>query len=287
LSPVGEISNLLAGVSLAPDLSGVMVLVLLLLASLARSASGTETIVSNLGEITVATVNCPCIDPNQFSSQWRDVGTTFKDVSCISMANSNHSHKTCELGYGALQCLKWDEYSTDPVCTNDDKAAAYCGHKFCYVDPNNCNVPYDRSAYFPGLYYSYQMCGYLNDFSDNDNYEEVKKLMPSIRVSFPVGSSGGTYTVMRDPISGELVGSVVEFAKLMFEQPAHNLSIRWDFREISAESKAQHPQSLYTACVKDVALGKTDLCIGDFWQTTERLIMSSFTIAIFSEGQCP
>jgi hypothetical protein len=36
--------------------------------------------------------------------------------------------------------------------------------------------------------------------------------------------------------------------------------------------------------VKDIALGKTDLCIGDFWETKERVAVASFTIGIFYEG---
>jgi len=38
-------------------------------------------------------------------------------------------------------------------------------------------------------------------------------------------------------------------------------------------SKSFYPDSSFTACVMDVAVGNIDLCIGNFWMTVERLAM--------------
>lgn len=50
----------------------------------------------------------------------------------------------------------------------------------------------------------------------------------------------------------------------------------WTRQEISQASKDLYSSS-YTACTHDVALNATDFCIGSFWTTTERLLMTPFT----------
>ena len=50
----------------------------------------------------------------------------------------------------------------------------------------------------------------------------------------------------------------------------------WTRQEISQASKDLYSSS-YTACAHDVALNATDLCIGSFWKTTERMLMTPFT----------
>ena len=46
--------------------------------------------------------------------------------------------------------------------------------------------------------------------------------------------------------------------------------------EISNTSLSQYSSS-YSACVHDVAMNETDMCIGPFWLTSERQLMSPFT----------
>jgi hypothetical protein len=50
----------------------------------------------------------------------------------------------------------------------------------------------------------------------------------------------------------------------------------WTRQEISQASKDLYSSS-YTACTHDVALNATDFCIGSFWKTTERMLMTPFT----------
>jgi hypothetical protein len=40
---------------------------------------------------------------------------------------------------------------------------------------------------------------------------------------------------------------------------------------VSEASKSRFSSS-YTACVHEVALGETDICIGNFWMTPQRLV---------------
>ena len=53
--------------------------------------------------------------------------------------------------------------------------------------------------------------------------------------------------------------------------------------ELSNASLDRFPLSTYTACVHDVALNRTDLCIGDFWRTSDRLLMAPFTDNLFQD----
>ena len=52
---------------------------------------------------------------------------------------------------------------------------------------------------------------------------------------------------------------------------ALNLSIgaAW----VSPSSREKYPLSSYTACAFDVLLGLQDLCLGDFWVTSQRISM--------------
>ena len=65
--------------------------------------------------------------------------------------------------YG-IGCEQHD-LSLPPFCNNstDDQAKPeWCSQTFCYIDKDNCNLPFKYlSGYFPvsGLYYSYQTCG--------------------------------------------------------------------------------------------------------------------------------
>ena len=51
---------------------------------------------------------------------------------------------------------------------------------------------------------------------------------------------------------------------------------------ISEESRAFSPTSSFTACVHDIALNNTDLCIGSFWTLETRQRLASFTASFDS-----
>ena len=53
---------------------------------------------------------------------------------------------------------------------------------------------------------------------------------------------------------------------------------------VSTKSSTRYSSS-YTQCVHEVALNETDLCIGAFWTTSERLLLTTFTTAMY-QGMC-
>ena len=73
-------------------------------------------------------------------------------------------------------------------------------------------------------------------------------------------------------------GSVVEF----MNDVAAVGNFTWTHKPISNASRSRFTSS-YTACVHDVALNETDICVGPFWLTPERLLMTPFTVPLFSE----
>jgi hypothetical protein len=58
-------------------------------------SSATEIVTA---ENEVEILDCPCIDPNVFSSQWQDENTSWTEVSCA--LQSNKTQKACERGIG-------------------------------------------------------------------------------------------------------------------------------------------------------------------------------------------
>ena len=78
--------------------------------------------------------------------------------------------------------------------------------------------------------------------------------------------------------SGTVVkeGSTVDLMMRIFEQ----LNITYTVHPVSDKSTSRYSSS-YTQCVHEVALNETDLCIGAFWTTSERLLLTSFTTAMY------
>jgi hypothetical protein len=53
----------------------------------------------------------------------------------------------------------------------------------------------------------------------------------------------------------------------------------------SKQARRFYPNSSFTACVMDVAVGRVDMCIGDFWLTTERLNMGASFLQPFGSDE--
>ena len=100
----------------------------------------------------------------------------------------------------------------------------------------------------------------------------------TIRISYP-GDSGSGYTIVtRD--DGSKTGSVVEFVDFILRE----YDIEPTVVPISAASLAFSPKSSFTACVHEVVLGGTDLCVGNFWPTFERRSLGgTFTNALYMD----
>ena len=104
----------------------------------------------------------------------------------------------------------------------------------------------------------------------------------TLHVSYP-GDSSSDYTLVTRDDNGQKTGSVVAFmneiaAKGGFFYELHNVS------EASTDWSARNAGgSSWTACVHEVALGETDICIGNFWVTIQRLQLATFTSSLYND----
>ena len=63
---------------------------------------------------------------------------------------------------------------------------------------------------------------------------------------------------------------------------AEEVGFTWEVHPVSNWSSTRYSSS-FTACVHEVALGATDMCIGNFWMTAERLSLASFSPPLYDD----
>ena len=143
------------------------------------------------------------------------------------------------------------------------------------------------------LFYSYETCGNLNDYS-----QERHTTLPkgrTLRVTMP-GDSGTGYTLVTHKPDGSLCpkgkcpwntatsprgGSFVTFMREL----SKDAGILWKRVPIGKDSLAAGGGSSFTACAHMVALNETDLCIGNIWVTAKRLLIIPTFSAILYHDQ--
>lgn len=109
---------------------------------------------------SAATAGCPClVDDGGALSAYRNPDNTLN--------YQGHSYPS-DYGFGA--CKQWDidPNPLPPYCTSP-APPEFCGDSWCYIDPNNCDLPLQYSSgVFPdsGLTFSSQTCGNAGTYSD-------------------------------------------------------------------------------------------------------------------------
>eukprot|EP01043_Picozoa_sp_COSAG02_P070858 COSAG02_NODE_12716_length_1504_cov_5.242670_1_plen_449_part_10 len=131
-----------------------------------------------------------------------------------------------------------------------------------------------------GLAYSYETCGNLNSYSEQRHFSALTG--QTIRVSYP-GDSGSGYTLYTE--NGEKKGSMVDFVKkLALDHGFYTIDVDVTQDSKDAVQSAFDSGSSFSACVHAVAIGQTDMCIGNFWLTNDRMLMAtSFTSPLYSD----
>lgn len=205
-----------------------------------------------------------------------------------------HNSTCYNRAYGALEC-KAHDLSVTPACTASNPEE-WCQAKWCYVDPDRCDRPSEKSDFFRGvvmgagecnkpLAYSYATCGNLNYYALGAN--EATKL-GKLRISWPDLESATGYTNIftKDGEAGVKdsagkdtgrTGSTVHFMADLLE--FHG--IQWEFMPMSSESN-NYSVSTVTNCLHEVAINRTDMCWFDSWLTDGRLSMTTM-IGLFED----
>lgn len=198
--------------------------------------------------------------------------------------------------YGLDGCRAYDQEFNTSGCGGTGTQPAYCPNPWCYIDPELCPVnvtecsnaglkindqgnPGCRSrAFKPSTvisgpaYYSYQTCGSLDNYdgstSRNLVYMQGKSLLTTTTNDVPYTSR--TEVDGRVEFGGVMV-TFMESAMKKFDPPV-DLQIvdGW----ATGTSREKFPSSSFTAAVYDTAVGHYDVVIGDFWVTSERMLLS-------------
>lgn len=102
-------------------------------------------------------------------------------------------------------------------------------------------------------------------------------------MTYPDDSSDGFNLLSTKDSTGyiEYTGASVQMQRLIFDK----YNITYTVQHVTEKSKAELPDSSsYTQCVHDIMLNETDICIGPFTITPQRLRWTVFTIP-FAEGK--
>jgi len=184
----------------------------------------------------------------------------------------------------------------------------FCGAAWCYVDADKCPEdkerceaaggvlgselsPYCRTvAHSPTTYinmslsYSYATCGFQDKYNNDFLSMAIagRHIKAKAASATPATSDIWVYAAElvgieqkpeRRAIWKGLEGIVLDVTETLMSNPDPPLNISVDPSWASPESRAEYPKSSFTACCLDVVIGKTDVCMGDFWITPERLSM--------------
>jgi len=229
---------------------------------------------------------CPCINP--FDSNSSDPCNTVRqsDGRCFSAS------------FGAEGCKAYDALET-PECLDADEMPRWCSSKWCYVDVNNCNRTTWKSQFFPNndLFYSYGTCGYIDYYSLSSRraaefLRAHTNTYGKLRVAFPHVDSSSGYTLVgltpyddgRPKVTpGTGVGGTNRSGSVpvFMDRLLASERIPWEEIPVSKRSREYSPNSGYTACVHEVAIGNVDMCWANFWPTAARRLLSSFSGALY------
>eukprot|EP00439_Symbiodinium_sp_Y106_P060667 s4361_g9.t1 len=178
---------------------------------------------------------------------------------------------------------------------------AWCGNLWCYVDPELCPENEDLCEAAGGAMgsnasahcrtrktnptnflnvsarYSYETCGFINRYDMSALQDPVKG-----RTLRAAAAAWAPWVVSRTNLRNELEygGPSYDFLEeaLTLFTPAPTVEIipGW----ATQLSRSVFPESSYTACVHDVAVGNFDICIADLWLTPQRNQLVTFLPAV-------
>ena len=219
---------------------------------------------------------CPCIDPYPL------IGAGI-DESCSGVVDN---HGTCyPSDYGTQGCRPYDA-TAKPECQESDPPD-WCINLWCYVTPENCLKPSHESTFDvlvangTSLVFSYETCGNVNThMREIGLVHEIHEIAHRGRLRVTITPDALPFVASGVPgashETGGRGGSVVEF----MVQVLMEYGIQWELVETSLAAQEHSADDMRTACAYDIALNNTDLCIGDVFPLTSRLLLAEFTADI-------
>ena len=147
---------------------------------------------------------CPCIDPfgadNSSSALALGANTPNTSTASCHIARSDNGMCYSDV-YGSHGCQRYD-WDATPECAEqaDRERPAWCAAQWCYIDTKNCMRNNGLSHYFndatwngAALSYSYETCGYVDNFALLSRIRSVAAAQPQgkLRIGFPSDSGEG------------------------------------------------------------------------------------------------
>ena len=230
--------------------------------------------------------DCSCVNATSLLAQtapWlldapqlEGLCTGFSDISGTCLSDT----------FGSGSCATWDANTGVGMCSTKTPPQAHCGQPWCFVDSRSCARGSRRTAFrYRGrlvppnasLSYSYATCGALDLFTRplDANVGMLRRLQNlTLRASFPLTLGGGTPHFWRLNADGALdaggtniagpIWSMVKSFETIYGvtiQPQH----------LSSSSLELNNQDSWQACIHEVAINATDICLADVWAFAWRL----------------
>eukprot|EP00961_Rhodomonas_salina_P279514 3775761-Rhodomonas_salina.1 len=239
-----------------------------------------------LGQTSAGASECPCVTPT-----WGGYSDLAAAILTAGLPAS----------YGLEDCKPYDALYNTSGCGGSGVQPSFCGETWCYIDPEACAVNSTKcwiagflvndpafpacrsrpSALSPVLppaanaHYSYQTCGSL------DNYQQSRhQTTMAGRTIIATTTHDSPYSLVTKDSGGVSFGGFeVDYWRDVMKvfSPALDLQITDSWATPTSSAKFA---SSFTAVVNDVAVGKYDVAIADFWVTSERMLLTNFLPAI-------
>ncbi|CAE7502544.1 unnamed protein product [Symbiodinium sp. CCMP2592] len=204
--------------------------------------------------------------------------------------------------YGITGCAAHDSNYSLFGCEQNQES--FCQNPWCLVDMDLC--PYNRQLCedaggtigsdvsphcrtrgrnpssllnISDMHYSYETCDSVNDYDPQILVEPVVGRMIRAAADAWAPWIVKTTNSMNEEVWG---GPSFDFLKASLDQavfdpkPVLEVVPGW----ATQQSRDKYPESSYTACVHDVAIGNFDICIADLWLTPERNQLTTFLPAV-------
>ncbi|CAE7730767.1 unnamed protein product [Symbiodinium necroappetens] len=203
--------------------------------------------------------------------------------------------------FGLSGCAAHDSNVSMFGCATN--ALPFCLNPWCYVDMDLCPENRELCEAAGGIlgsqasphcrtrkhnaggtnilnlseHYSYETCGSRNVYDTSELLEPIAG-----RTIRAAAAAWAPWVVKRKNLRNEDVwgGPSFDFFKTSLElfhpEPVIKIIPGW----ATAASRAKFPESSYTACVHDVAVGNFDICLADLWLTPQRNQLVTFLPAV-------
>jgi hypothetical protein len=207
--------------------------------------------------------------------------------------------------------LKNAKAQAETGCTPGANHNSYCSFEWCYVDPGICDedaklckdLGFKMGSYdsiscrarpktkedflwlknASAVYFSFQTCGNRDHYTNSTQSvtsavagRVITCVIPSAPYApwtYPSGYAPDSLFEKANPVWRGNGGILVKLVNALAAKHDPPLVPRLLTGFGAKRSKSFYPDSSFTACVMDVAVGNIDLCIGNFWMTVERLAM--------------